>query len=135
MKETIKLIAPSQDPDAFYNDEQVLVEFVLDDIFPETRKEWPIYAGQEDILLFMDHRRSYLKIKNSKCSDETFEMYLHEILNSGKITIFSKTEKMFVYEIKKEKYGFSAGPLAGAGGYKYYLPDGTLFFSIRTWVS
>ena len=60
---------------------------------------------------------------------------MHEILDSGKIAIFSKAERKFIYKIKKEKYGFYAGPLAGAGGCKYYLPNENLFFNVKTWLN
>ena len=135
MRQTIELTTPTQNTDAYYTNEYVIITFALDEIFPETRKEWPIYAGKENNLLCMKHRNNYLKIKNGEYLDKTFEWYLHEILDSGKIAILYKKQKKFIYEIKKEKWGFSVGMLAGAGGYKYYLPDGTLFFKVKTWVS
>lgn len=133
--ETIKLTRPEKSPDAFYTNEKITATFCPDEIFPDTRKDWPIYAGQDDVPLYMDHRENYLKIKNGKCLPNTFEAYLPEILNSGKVIILSREDDKFIYEIKRKKWGFSAGSLAGKGGYEYYLPDGTLFFRVATWVS
>ncbi|MFZ2975905.1 MAG: hypothetical protein WA055_04760 [Candidatus Moraniibacteriota bacterium] len=133
--ETIALTRPEKSPDAFYTNEKIIATFCPDEIFPDTRKEWPIYAGQDDMPLYMDHRRNYLKARNSKCLPNTFETYLSEILNSGKVMILSREENKFVSEIKRKEWGFSAGELAGRGGYEYYLPNGTLFFRITSWVS
>jgi len=36
---------------------------------------------------------------------------------------------------KIDNIGFSARPLAGGGGYAYYLPDDTLLCEVQTWVS
>lgn len=133
--ETIKLTPANGTPDAYYSNNEVFVTFCLNDIFPDSYKEYPIYAGQEDVLLFKETRDRYLAIKNGKRLPDTFGAYLPDILNSGKVMVYSKVESKFVNEIKKEKWGFSAGSLAGRGGYKYYFTDGSLFFSILTWAS
>lgn len=133
--EIIKLTLPKKSPDAFYDNDKIFATFCPDEIFPDTRKEWPIYAGQEDTLLYMEHRKNYLKTKNDKCFPDTFEHYLPEILNSGKVMIFSRIENKFVNEIKRKKWGFSDGGLMGRGGYEYYLPNDSLFLKITTWVN
>lgn len=130
----IKLSLP-ETFDAYYSNDAIFATFNLAEIFPDSRKEWPIYSGQEDHPLHKDHRINYFRAKNGKRSEKTFEHYFPEIIRSGKVRIYSKIENKFIDEIKIEKWSYYGGPLASAGGYKYYLPDGTEFLEDQSWVS
>jgi hypothetical protein len=132
---TVKLSIP-ETFDAYYSNDTIFAAFNLADIFPDSRKEWPIYAGQEeDHPLYKEHRDNYFRVKNSKRTEDTFGHYFPEIVKSRMVKIYSKTENKFVDEIKIEEWNVYGGPLASAGGYKYYLPDGTEFLKYQSWVS
>jgi hypothetical protein len=135
MNGTIKLTGFQGESDAYYSNEFVRITFRLEDIFPETLEDYPVYAGFEAIPEFKESRNKYLAKKKGKRSDETFACYLPDILESGMVKVVSKVTLEPVNEIRKQDWGFSVGPLMGAKGFGYALPDGTMFYKVTTVVN
>jgi hypothetical protein len=128
----IQLKHPEKSQNTYYNNDEIFITFCLEDML----------SVPEGVLLLLNSQNDDLQMKDmAKMVDaelikpSILENNFYKLLDSGKVTIYSKMEGKFVDKIMRDKWGFSAGPTAGAGGYNYYLPDGTPFFSTTAWVS
>jgi hypothetical protein len=130
--DVIRLVEPSTETNAYYTNKFARIDFCLEDIFPETLNDYPIYAGFEDITEFEECKETFLKLKNGERSDRTFEQYLPIILESGIVRVTSKTTLELVHEIRKQEWVSGVDGTFLAKGFGYALQDGTVFFKVTT---
>ncbi|MDX9913502.1 MAG: hypothetical protein RBS77_02900 [Candidatus Moranbacteria bacterium] len=125
LKKPLKMI-----PNAYYSNDKIFIAFFLGkDIV--IQKEPDI----DDMPYIKNVRDMYLISGNIYRLPEEVERYLPEIINTGEVVIFSKTDGKLIDEVRFDKWAFSAGPLAGGGGFGYYITDDAPFFKFNTWVS
>lgn len=126
-KEILNL-KPVKNPDSYYINDEIIAFFNLEEVFPSDSNEWPIYSDRQHLDAYKELRKLFNDAQKSQRQDDTFEMYFHEILNSEKILLFSKTENKFVDQIIRKGWVDSFASLTGESGDEYYLPNGKLFF-------
>ena len=126
-KEILKL-KPSKNPDSYYINDKIIAFFNLEEIFPSDSNEWPVYSDKQHLDPYKEPRKIFDETKKGQRQDDTFDLYFHEILNSRKVLIFSKTENKFVDQIIRKGWTNNFASLTGESGDEYYLPNGELFF-------
>jgi hypothetical protein len=130
--EIIRLIPLEKPQNAYYNNEVIFSTFCLEDIESLSENELQIIMNEDPRIQMKDIDKM---IELGKILPSRFEIHFLNLLNSGKVTIYSKVESRFIDVIKRDKCNIHAGPLAAADGYNYFLPDGSCFFQVTTRVS
>lgn len=124
---TIKLNPPEKPQDAYYNNEEAFIAFHLEDMHPPDPKQdtvFPALTPFDDYKMFEFNLDKYdLPVG--------YEHDFVNALNKGKLIAYSKVEGKLVDEIKRlDRGGHLADKPDIPQFYDYYLPDGTLFFTI-----
>ena len=126
----IKLNSNSKSHDSYYNNDEIFATLSIKDMIPYMAMESIPIRDKDDCM--EDINKS---IEIDRIRPISFEHHFQRVLDSGEVCIYSKMEGKFVDRIMRDEYEFLAGPTSGAGGYNYYLPDGTPFFNYTSWVS
>lgn len=87
------------------------------------------YDSHDELMdAIVYYNRSDLRSRPSDYANETQDTYgLLELMETGCVAICSKVTKEFFFEVKKALYRDKAEEKA-----RYFFPDGTCFFEIRT---
>lgn len=125
LKKPLKMV-----PNAYYSNDQIFMAFFVGKDLA-TQEEPKI----DDIPYIKNVREMYLIFGTIYRLPKELEKYLPEIIDIGEVVIFSKIDGKLIDEIRLDKWAFSAGPLAGGGGFGYYITDDAPFFKFNTWVS
>lgn len=110
--------------DTYYNNDEIFATFCIEELFYAHKDKLPLLKNMGTSMRMMDIDAI---LKKNDISSDIFELNFSKLIESGKVNIYSKTEGKIVEKIMRDDWGFYAGPLAGASGYEYFLPDGSLF--------
>jgi hypothetical protein len=125
---TIRL-SPSEDPqNIYYNNNEIFATFCIEDMIPFSEEELLSIKNMDSYMQMKDMDKL---IESDKILPSTFELYFPQLLESGKVGIYSKVKGAFVDKIMREDRGSHLNTNPDLPQfYDYYLPDGTIFFTI-----
>lgn len=127
---TIKLNPTEKPQDAYYNNEEVFIAFHLEDMHPLDPKQDTVFPA---LTPFDDYKMFEFNLDRYDLP-VGYEYDFANVLNKGKMIVYSKVEGKLVDEIKRfDRGGCLADKPDIPQFYEYYLPDGTFFFSIRNY--